>query len=45
MAIHGTNAPELIGQAISHGCIRMKNEDMLTVDELVKTGSPVTIVR
>jgi lipoprotein-anchoring transpeptidase ErfK/SrfK len=45
VAIHGTNQPQLIGQAISHGCIRMKNEDVLTVDKLVKTGSPVTIVR
>jgi len=45
VAIHGTNQPELIGQAISHGCIRMNNKDVLTVDKLVKTGSPVTIVR
>ena len=28
VAIHGTNQPELIGQAISHGCVRMRNRDM-----------------
>lgn len=28
LAIHGTNQPGLVGQAVSHGCIRMVNEDI-----------------
>jgi lipoprotein-anchoring transpeptidase ErfK/SrfK len=43
VAIHGTNQPEFIGQAISHGCIRMKNDDILAVNQQVATGSPVVI--
>jgi lipoprotein-anchoring transpeptidase ErfK/SrfK len=43
VAIHGTNQPELIGQAVSHGCVRMKNADVLKVDGWVPTGSPVLI--
>ncbi len=29
VGIHGTSLPELIGQAVSHGCIRMRNEDVV----------------
>ncbi len=43
VAIHGTNQPALIGQAISHGCVRMRNEDVLAVSRLVPAGSPVVI--
>lgn len=45
VAIHGTNRPALIGQAVSHGCIRMKNKDILAVSKLAKAGCPVTIKR
>lgn len=45
VAIHGTNAPWLIGKAVSHGCVRMRNRDVLAVSKLVPTGSPVVIVR
>lgn len=45
VAIHGTNQPQLIGQAISNGCVRMKNADILSLHKLVSTGSPVTIKR
>jgi lipoprotein-anchoring transpeptidase ErfK/SrfK len=45
VAIHGTNQPELIGQAVSHGCVRMRNKDVLKVDRLVPAGSPVVIRR
>ena len=44
MAIHGTNAPQLIGGDISNGCVRLKNEDIQALIPLVTTGSPVTIV-
>ena len=45
VAIHGTNEDALIGQAISHGCIRMHNADVLKVSAWVPTGSPVVIER
>jgi lipoprotein-anchoring transpeptidase ErfK/SrfK len=43
VAIHGTNQPELIGQAVSHGCVRMRNRDIREVGRLVPAGSPVVI--
>lgn len=43
VAIHGTNQPELIGQAVSHGCVRMRDKDVLKVSDWVPTGSPVVI--
>lgn len=43
VAIHGTNQDQLIGQAVSHGCIRMHNADVLKVNDWVPTGSPVVI--
>jgi lipoprotein-anchoring transpeptidase ErfK/SrfK len=45
VAIHGTNEPWLIGKAISHGCVRMHNKDVLEVSKLVPAGSPVEIVK
>lgn len=41
--IHGTNAPWAIGQMISNGCIRMHNEDIEALFELVTIGTPVLI--
>jgi lipoprotein-anchoring transpeptidase ErfK/SrfK len=45
VAIHGTNQDYLIGQAVSHGCVRMHNADLLKVSAWVPTGSPVVIVK
>ena len=42
--IHGTNQPEYIGQAISSGCIRMLNEDVIDLYERVKLGSTVVVL-
>jgi lipoprotein-anchoring transpeptidase ErfK/SrfK len=42
--IHGTNQPEYIGEAISSGCIRMLNEDVIDLYERVKVGSPVVVL-
>jgi lipoprotein-anchoring transpeptidase ErfK/SrfK len=42
--IHGTNQPELIGTAISSGCIRMTNEDVIDLYSRVKVGSPVVVI-
>jgi lipoprotein-anchoring transpeptidase ErfK/SrfK len=43
VGIHGTNEPWLIGKAISHGCVRMRNKDILAVNQMVPAGSPVII--
>ncbi|MCC5910701.1 MAG: peptidoglycan-binding protein [Clostridiaceae bacterium] len=41
--IHGTNAPESIGTAASNGCIRMFNEDVNELYDIVPLGTPVKI--
>jgi lipoprotein-anchoring transpeptidase ErfK/SrfK len=43
VAIHGTNEPWLLGQAVSHGCVRMRNNDVRAVSRMVPSGSPVVI--
>jgi lipoprotein-anchoring transpeptidase ErfK/SrfK len=40
---HGTNQEDAIGRPASHGCIRLRNADMVTLHDLVKAGTPVTI--
>jgi hypothetical protein len=42
-ALHGTDVPSSIGQSVSHGCIRLRNEDIETLYRLVPTGTPVYI--
>ncbi|HEY5647138.1 MAG TPA: L,D-transpeptidase family protein, partial [Pseudomonadales bacterium] len=42
--IHGTNKPFGVGQKVSHGCIRLHNEHVLTLAELAPNGTPVYIV-
>ena len=42
--IHGTNQPEWIGHAISSGCIRMTNEDVIDLYNRVKVGAPVVVL-
>jgi|FEC22Drversion2_1045045.scaffolds.fasta_scaffold00368_2 lipoprotein-anchoring transpeptidase ErfK/SrfK len=43
--IHGTNAPGSIGHAVSNGCIRMRNEDVVDLYERVHIGAPVIVAR
>jgi lipoprotein-anchoring transpeptidase ErfK/SrfK len=43
IGIHGTDDPDSIGRASSHGCIRLANWDVAKLAELVKPGVPVTI--
>jgi L,D-transpeptidase catalytic domain/GW (Gly-Tryp) dipeptide domain len=43
VGIHGTNEPELIPGRISHGCIRMRNNDILRLARLMPVGTPLTI--
>jgi lipoprotein-anchoring transpeptidase ErfK/SrfK len=42
--IHGSNEPQSIGQAVSSGCIRMRNEDVIDLYERVKVGTPVVVL-
>ncbi len=44
IAIHGTNRPELMGQPVSNGCVRMTNEDVVQVEALAPVGTPVQIL-
>lgn len=43
IGIHGTNEPYLLPGRVSHGCIRMRNRDILRLDRLMPVGSPVTV--
>ena len=42
--IHGTNQPEYIGRAISSGCIRMTNEDVVDLYNRVRVGTIVVVL-
>jgi lipoprotein-anchoring transpeptidase ErfK/SrfK len=42
--IHGSNEPHTIGQAVSSGCIRMKNEDVIDLYGKVKVGTKVIVI-
>jgi lipoprotein-anchoring transpeptidase ErfK/SrfK len=42
--IHGTNQPEYIGSAISSGCIRMTNEDVIDLYNRTKMGATVVVL-
>lgn len=44
IGIHGTSAPQSIGLEVSSGCIRMHNEDVEAIWDLLSVGDPVTIV-
>lgn len=46
LGLHGTNEPELIGQAVSAGCIRLRNEDIDYLVEVLKLplGVPVDVI-
>ncbi len=41
--LHGTNEPNSIGRAVSHGCVRMRNEDIRVLYDRVQIGTPVYI--
>ena len=42
--IHGSNEPHTIGQAVSSGCIRMTNDDVVDLYSRVKVGTPVLVL-
>ena len=43
--IHGTTEPDTIGEAVSSGCIRMLNQDILDLYSRVPVGTPVVVLR
>jgi len=43
--LHGTTEPETIGQAVSSGCIRLFNQDIIDLYDRVKVGALVTVVQ
>jgi hypothetical protein len=43
IAIHGTNRPDLIGQAISNGCVRIRNDVVRRLFNATRSGTPVVI--
>jgi hypothetical protein len=43
IGIHGTNEPDGLPGRVSHGCIRMSNEDIVELGRLMPIGTPVTI--
>lgn len=43
VGIHGTNEPQLLPGRVSHGCIRMRNADILRLARLMPVGTPLTI--
>lgn len=42
--IHGTNDPGSIGKAVSHGCVRLLNEDVIELYDIVPLGTEVNII-
>jgi lipoprotein-anchoring transpeptidase ErfK/SrfK len=42
--IHGSNEPDTIGQAVSSGCIRMTNDDVMDLYERAKVGTKVVVL-
>ena len=45
VGIHGTNQPELLGQAVSHGCVRVANDVAARLRRLAPLGTPIDILR
>jgi lipoprotein-anchoring transpeptidase ErfK/SrfK len=43
LGFHGTPNPELLGQAVSHGCVRMRNEDVVKLYGLIQVGTAVVV--
>jgi lipoprotein-anchoring transpeptidase ErfK/SrfK len=43
VGIHGTDRPDLLPGRVSHGCIRMRNADVLALDRLMPVGTPVRV--
>lgn len=44
IGFHGTPHEESIGQAVSHGCVRLRNQDVMALYDLVAIGTPVYVM-
>ncbi len=44
IGFHGTNQEELIGKAVSHGCVRMRNQDIEALYQRVEVGTAVQVI-
>jgi lipoprotein-anchoring transpeptidase ErfK/SrfK len=43
VGIHGTNEPQLLGQAVSHGCVRVSNTTARALKRFAPLGTPIWI--
>ena len=43
IGFHGTNQEHLLGTAVSHGCLRMRNEDIVALYDRIAIGTPVQV--
>jgi Uncharacterized protein conserved in bacteria len=43
VGIHGTSMPQLLGQAVSHGCVRVANTTAAALVKLAPLGTPILI--
>jgi lipoprotein-anchoring transpeptidase ErfK/SrfK len=43
IGIHGTDEPRLLPGRVSHGCVRLRNDDMLRLARLLPVGTPMTV--
>jgi lipoprotein-anchoring transpeptidase ErfK/SrfK len=44
IGLHGTDDPSSVGKDVSHGCIRLKNEDITALAKILPLGTPVRIL-
>ena len=44
VGIHGTNRPALLGQAVSHGCVRVANAVATRLRRLAPPGTPIDVI-
>ena len=45
VGIHGTPTPSVLGHAVSHGCVRVHNDVIVRLKQLVPLGTPITVMR
>ncbi|MEQ8382136.1 MAG: L,D-transpeptidase [Coleofasciculus sp. A1-SPW-01] len=43
IGFHGTNDEDLVGQPVSHGCLRMRNADIQALYEQIQVGTPILV--
>lgn len=44
IGIHGTHDPDSLGRAVTEGCVRLKNTDLVRLVARISVGTPVTIL-